>query len=319
MQQIKILITFTCFFLVLIGGSTALAGTNPTLKASEGYVEVNGGKMWYRILGEGNEAPLLMMHGGPGGTSRSFYLFEKLTKDQPIILFDQFGSGRSDHHQDTNLLKVHEFVAQVKALTSHLNLNEFYLYGHSWGTALALEYYVAHPQGVKGIIFNSPYFSTAIWEADADTLIMALPDTIQKAIAMGEKTGDFSSPAYQNANRIYLANYGLRKKGLSSDLDTVVARGNYFIYNYMWGPTEFTANGTLKTYDNIAALKKISVPTLFITGEYDEARPETLLYFQQLVPNSQVAVIKGAGHATMHDNLPSNTKVMRKFLKKANK
>jgi len=304
-------------FIISLFGSTLVsyANENPLLQTGEGYVKVHGGTVWYRIIGEGNETPLLMMHGGPGGTSRSFYLFEKLSKERPLILFDQLGTGRSGHHEDTSLLHVNEFVEQVELLKKHLKLSSFYLYGHSWGTALALEYYSAYPNGVKAIIFNSPYFSTAIWEADADTLIEALPSNIQDAIAKGEASGDFSALSYQEANTVYAANYGLRKKPLRSDLDTARAPGNYFMYNYMWGPTEFTATGTLKTYDIMDQLKKIAVPTLFITGEYDEARPKTVRYFGTLVSGSKTVVIKNAGHATMHDNLRSNRNAIRVFLK----
>ncbi|NOQ75071.1 MAG: proline iminopeptidase-family hydrolase [Crocinitomix sp.] len=312
----KIIISITLFVFLISADTCVFAHVNPTLTSSEGYVSVNGGEIWYRIIGEGNEDPLLMMHGGPGGTSRSFYLFQKLTKDRPIILFDQLGTGRSGHHEDTTLMLVDEFVEQVAALTNHLKLNDFYLYGHSWGTALALEYYSAYPAGVKGIVFNSPYFSTTIWEADADTLIKALHPVVQQAIADGEASGDFTTAAYQQANTVYAANYGLRRKRRSSDLDTAKAPGNYFMYNYMWGPTEFTATGTLKTYDIIDKLKKVTVPTLFITGEFDEARPTTVRYFQTLVPNSETVVVKKAGHATMHDNLRQNKKAIRKFLKK---
>lgn len=308
---------FTLVFLLFLGSTIAsFAQENPFLKSGEGYVTVHGGQIWYRILGEGNETPLLMMHGGPGGTSRSFYLFEKLSKDRPLILFDQLGTGRSGSHKDTSLLHVNEFVEQVELLKKELKLNEFYLYGHSWGTALALEYYSTYPTGVKGIIFNSPYFSTAIWEADADTLIMALPLSVREAIKKGEESGDFSAASYQDANTVYAANYGLRKKALRSDLDTVRAPGNYFIYNYMWGPTEFTATGTLKTYDSMDKLKKITVPTLFITGEFDEARPSTVRYFGSLVAGSKTVIIKNAGHATMHDNLRANRKAIQDFLKK---
>lgn len=308
---------FALVFLLFLGSTNVcIAQENPFLKSGEGSVSVNGGQIWYRILGEGDETPLLMMHGGPGGTSRSFYLFEKLSQDRPLILFDQLGTGRSGHHKDTSLLHVNEFVEQVELLKKELKLNEFYLYGHSWGTALALEYYSAYPIGVKGIIFNSPYFSTALWEADADTLILDLPLSVQEAIAKGEESGDFSAVSYQQANTVYAANYGLRKKALHSDLDTVRAPGNYFIYNYMWGPTEFTATGTLKTYDSMDKLKKITVPTLFITGEFDEARPSTLRYFGSLVAGSKTVIIKNAGHATMHDNLRANRKAIQDFLKK---
>ena len=72
------------------------------LKESEGKVGVQGGKIWYRVIGKGKGIPILMLHGGPGGTSRSFYQFESIGKDRPIVLFDQLGSGRSDYHTDTS-------------------------------------------------------------------------------------------------------------------------------------------------------------------------------------------------------------------------
>jgi len=288
--------------------------SQPHLKPGEGFVDVKGGRVWYRVIGEGKGTPLLFTHGGPGGTSRSFYQFAPLGNDRPIILFDQLGSGRSDHNEDSTLLTVDNFVEQMAALRRELGLKEFYLHGHSWGTALALEYYGKHPEGIKALIFNSPYFNTAIWKADADTLIMTLPDSVQQAIRAGEQTGDFESPSYQMANEVYAKNFGVRKTRLASDLDTVPAPSSKFIYNYMWGPTEFTATGTLKTYDNLPGLKRIAIPTLFITGEYDEARPRTVHYFKSLVQGSKMIVIDGAGHGTMHDNREQNIKAIGTFL-----
>src|SRR5688572_28357968 len=61
---------------------------SPDLRPGEGYVEVKGGRIWYRIIGEGKGTPLLLTHGGPGSTSRGFYQFAPLGADRPIILFD---------------------------------------------------------------------------------------------------------------------------------------------------------------------------------------------------------------------------------------
>lgn len=284
------------------------------LKPGEGYVAVNGGRVWYRVIGEGKGTPLLLTHGGPGGTSSSFYLFSPLGNDRPIILFDQLGSGRSDHHEDTTLMTVQNFVEQVAALKNELGLREFYLHGHSWGTALALEYYDKYPEGVKAIIFNSPYFNTRMWKADADSLILTLPDSIQEAISEGEVSGNFESPAYLMANEVYAKNFGVRTVRRKTELDTTQASGNSFIYNYMWGPTEFTATGTLKTYDNLQALKRVGIPVLFITGEFDEARPATVRQFHEMVPRSKFVVIEGAGHGTMHDNLDRNLGAIKTFM-----
>ncbi len=300
-------------FLILTG-----CATNPFLKPGEGFVEVEGGKVWYGILGEGETTPLLVMHGGPGSTSRSFYQYSSIAEDRPIIMFDQLGSGRSDYHEDTSLLKVENFVEQVEALKNELGLKEFYVLGHSWGSALELEFYLAHPKGIKGLIFSSPYFSTPIWDEDADILISTLPDSIQFAIKKGEETGDFLSPEYLHANDVYAKNFGLRKKRLSSELDTVPSESNSFIYNYMWGPTEFTSTGTLKNYDRLAELKEVKVPTLFMTGEFDEARPSTVRYFQGLVPNSKFLMIDDAGHSTVHDNKDQTIGAVRGFLNSFN-
>jgi proline iminopeptidase len=305
---------FAPLFTFIIIAIFAGCKSTPQLKAREGYVTVKGGKIWYRILGEGKQTPILMLHGGPGGTSKSFYQFASLGDDRPVIIFDQLGSGRSGYHTDTSLLKVENFVEHVEALKTSLGLKTFYLHGHSWGTALALEYYLKYPKGIKAIIFNSPYFSTPLWKADADTLISTLPDSIQLAIKAGEKNHDYESPAYKNANEVFNKNFGVRNTRLTSELDTSTAKGNTFIYNYMWGPTEFTATGTLINYNRVQSLKAIAIPTLFITGEFDEARPATVKYFQSLVRNSDFVMIEGAGHGTMHDNRSQNISAIKNFL-----
>jgi proline iminopeptidase len=284
------------------------------LKPGEGYVSVEGGRIWYRIIGEGSKSPLLLVHGGPGGTCWGLYPLAPISKDRPLIYFDQLGSGNSDILYDTTLMTVEHFVEQMHQLKTALKLNHFYLYGHSWGTTLAMEYYLVWPEGVRALIFNSPMFSEPAWSSDADTLIGLLPDSIQWAIDTAEMKGDYDSPAYQQAVEVYYRHYLLRTSRVITQYDTVPENGNDSIYRYMWGPSEFTATGTLKNYDITSRLEEIAVPTLFIAGEFDEARPSTVRYFQSLVAHSDFEVIKNAGHATMHDNAPRNIQVIRDFL-----
>ncbi len=254
------------FYLLLFSLIILSCRKEPLTKHKEGYVSVEGGKIWYRILGQGEKTPVLLLHGGPGGTHRSFYQFEPIARDRQLILFDQLGSGKSGVHQDTTLLKVENFVAQVQALREALKLEEVFLHGHSWGTALALESYLAHPEGVKGIVFNSPYFSTSIWEADADTLITYLPDSIQRAIETGEREGNFTSEAYQNANRFFMKNYGIRKEKPSNPWDTVQAKRNDFIYNYMWGPDRIHGDRYLEKLRSIGKPEGDKSSSLIFNG-----------------------------------------------------
>lgn len=291
--------------------------TNPYLKAKDGFIKVEGGKIWYGITGEGDNIPLLYLHGGPG--SKSNFNLSEIGDERPVIIFDQLGNGRSDHHKDTRLLKVHKLVAQVHAVKTALNLNEFYLSGGSWGTALALEYYNKYPEGIKGLIFNSPYFSTLIWTADADILIAALPDSIQSVIRNAEVDSVFNTDAYANADKVFAKKHGMRTAYKPHPYDTIAYKSDPFIYNYMWGPSEFTSTGTLKNYDIHQTLKDIKVPVLFTTGEFDEARPPTVRKFSKLVPLSEMVVIEGAGHFTSNDNRSALIFAMKKFLKSQNK
>ncbi len=59
---------------------------------------------------------MLCLHGGPGGTSKSYFNLSEISEERPVIMFDQLGSGRSDFHQDTSLLKVEKLRAQVHAV-----------------------------------------------------------------------------------------------------------------------------------------------------------------------------------------------------------
>jgi proline iminopeptidase len=293
--------------------------SNPFLQQGEGFVEVEGGKIWYGIMGDGDNTPLLCLHGGPGGTSKSYYNLSEISKERPVILFDQLGTGRSDHHQDTTLLKVEMFVKQVKAIKSELKLNDFYLLGSSWGAALALEYYTHHPEGIKGIIFNSPYFSTPVWTEDAAKLVAGLPDSIQTAIHMAERDSVFDTDSYIAANSFFASKHGRRKELVKHPYDTVESNRNTFIYNYMWGPSEFTATGTLRNYDNVQSLKKVKVPALFTTGEFDEAIPETVNKLSHMVNDSKFVIIQDAGHFSLNDNREAVVGAIQEFFEDQNK
>jgi len=309
--------TYYLLILLLISSCTFNSKqSNPFLQQGEGFVEVEGGKIWYGIMGEGDNTPMICLHGGPGGTSKYYYNLSEISKERPVILFDQLGSGRSDYHQDTALLKVEQFVEQVKAITSELKLNEFYLMGGSWGAALALEYYDHYPEGIKGIIFNSPYFSTPIWTKDAAKLVSELPDSIQMAIHIAERDSVFDTDSYIAANSFFASKHGRRKEVVQHPYDSVKSNRNTFIYNYMWGPSEFTATGTLRNYDNVQSLKKVKVPTLFTTGEFDEARPETVKMLSQMVPDSRFVIIPDAGHSTLNDNRQAVVIAIQEFLAK---
>ena len=282
----------------------------------EGFIEVKGGKIWYRIDGEGDKTPVLLLHGGPG--SSSFYLepLKELSQDRPVIFLDQLGCGRSTRITDTTLMTIEQNVEQLEQVRKALKLDKFYLYGHSWGTMLGMDYYVKYPKGIQGLIFSSPLFSTKIWTDDADTLIATLPEATQKAIRESERLKDYANEAYKEAMKVYYKAYVRRSDKSKSQQDTSAKFFGENVYNFMWGPSEFTATGNLLNYNRLKDLPKITVPTLLTAGEYDEARPSSVRYYTSLIPGAQFKEIPQAAHSTMMDNPKEYIGVLREFLKK---
>lgn len=86
------------------------------------------------------------------------------------------------------------------------------------------------------------------------------------------------------------------------------------IYGYMWGPSEFTANGILRDYNRETELRGLNLPVLFTTGRYDEATPESLEHFHSLVPDSEIKIFENSAHMTMLDEPEAYTDAVRDFL-----
>ena len=82
----------------------------------------------------------------------------------------------------------------------------------------------------------------------------------------------------------------------------------------MWGRAEFTASGTLKDYEGRPLLVRLDgARTLFVTGEADEAIPETVAGFARSA-GADFAVIPDAAHFAMNDNPHAYLAILRPWL-----
>ncbi len=297
-----------------VADSTVVAATTDTFPSEEGMIDVPGGKVWYRKIGNGPGVPLLAMHGGPGGTSCRFEVLAPLANERPVIFYDQLGSGRSEHPTDTSLWNFPRFVQEVDAVRRALKLDTVHLLGHSWGGALAAEYMIAtKPTGVTSVIFSSPLISTPRWIADADSLREQLPESIQNVLDENEKAGTLSSAAYAAATDSFYARH-VQRLPAAPIARCVGVTSNDTIYRQMWGPTEFLSNGSLKSWTRASDMDEITAPSLFIAGEFDEARPTTLEEFRKTMRDARLVVIPGGAHAAMREKPVEYIAAVRAFL-----
>ena len=142
------------------------------VEVSEGTVSFRGYETWYRIVGErdlvaGGQLPVLMLHGGPGGSHDSFEPLERFAETgRPVVLYDQVGCGDSEGPDDVSLCTVSLFLEQLICLREALGLRRVHLLGHSWGGMLVQEYALTRPRGLASpTLVGSTPAAALIWAA----------------------------------------------------------------------------------------------------------------------------------------------------------
>ncbi len=285
------------------------------LEEGQGFIMVPGGPVWYEVHGDGNDIPLLTLHGGPGGTSCGFTRLYGFDDDRPVVRYDQLGSGRSGRPDDSSLWTVERFVDELHSLRQELGLEEIHLLGHSWGGALAAAYVLEKGgNGIASLTLSSPLLSSPAWMEDANYLRSQLPEEMQRALDEHEAAGTTDSEEYAAATEEFYRLYVRGGERIESPESCAGAGSNSFIYEFMWGETEFNATGTLVDFDLTSQLDQIDVPVLLVGGEFDEARPERLAEFQAMIRNSQHVTIEDAAHGTISRQPERYIQVLRDFL-----
>src|SRR5262245_32084779 len=285
------------------------------LSPREGYIAVQGGRVWYRIVGSGTRTPLLVLHGGPGVPSTYLKPLATLADERPVVFYDQLGSGHSEHPVDSALWTMQRFLAELAEVRRVLGLQEVHLYGHSWGTMLATDYFLSHPTGVKSLIMAGPALSSARFKRDDDSLVATLPGSVRIVLARHERDGTCDTPDYQAAMGVYFQHFFARRQPRSADLDSALAGVDQTANRILWGPCR-PATGPLASYDRSDRLGEITVPTLFLIGAYDPATPAATRFYQSRIPGSEVVVFDSTGHLPMQDYPERYVAAIRGFLDK---
>lgn len=138
----------------------------PDALLSEGWLAVGSGhKIYWHEYGNPEGAPVIFLHGGPGGGSKPKQARFFNPQRYRIILFDQRGCGRStpnaadaDPRVAKAALKANttdDLIKDINKLCRHLRVTQpLHVFGGSWGSTLALAYAIKHPEMVKTLILR---------------------------------------------------------------------------------------------------------------------------------------------------------------------
>jgi proline-specific peptidase len=268
------------------------------MTTDEGFVDVTGGKVWWRRYGEGDQMPVLILHGGPG--SSSFYmepLAERLGRHRPAIVYDQLGCGRSDHPDDDDLWTVDRSVEELDEVRSALGLNRCHLLGHSWGGWLAIDYMARQPSGIVKLVLASTSASIPQFMAEAQKLIDAMPEPYRTTIQELGAREEYDNPDYLAAVDVFYHLHLCRMDPWPDAMRKGEKTSSTRPYQVMNGPTEFDVIGRLATWDRTADLGRIDVPTLITVGRYDEITPACAQTIHEGVRDSRVVLFENSAHA----------------------
>ncbi len=267
-------------------------------------------RVWTKRIGNNPRIKVLLLHGGPGATHEYFEAFDSFfpAAGFEYYYYDQLGSKYSDQPDAPELWELPRFVDEVEQVRRALRLDasNFFLLGHSWGGILAIEYALAYPQHLKGLVVSNMMASMGAYNDYAERVLMPGMDPSALAeIKALEAAGDTANPRYMELLIPHHYEQHVLRMPAAQWPDPVVrslANLNQAVYVPMQGPSELGASGTLLSWDRTADLARIDLPTLVIGGAHDTMDPEHVAWMATALPRGRHLHCPAGSHLALYDD-----------------
>jgi len=283
----------------------------------EGYLPLGEYKIYYHRFG-GNRAtktPLLVLHGGPGALHNYLLNLQELaSEEREVIFYDQLGCGNSDIPDDLSLWRVERFVEELGQVIKGLGLEKVHILGQSWGGMLAQEYALTQPGNIESLILANTLSSIPLWVAEANCLRADLPPEVQATLLEHEEAGTTSSNEYEAAMTVFYERHVCRVPYPDYVTYSFAHINDGPVYGYMNGPSEFHVIGVIKDWDITSRLGEIKLPTLIISGLYDESTPAINKVLNEGIAGSEWLMLENSSHLAHVEEPEAYFAAVTKFL-----
>lgn len=283
---------------------------------ASGMLDVGDGhQIYWERSGTPGKKPAVFLHGGPGGGISPDHrrLFHPDHYD--VLLFDQRGCGRSTPHAELEANTTWHLVADIERLREMAGVDQWQVFGGSWGSTLALAYAQTHPERVSELVLRGIYTLT---KAELDWYYQ-----FGVSEMFPEKWERFLAPVPEAERHDMMGAY--RKLLTHSDKSVRVAAARSWS---LWEGETITLLPNAENSDHFAedefahAFARIEnhffvhggwleegqllrdtgklkgIPGVIIHGRYDMPCPLRTAYeLHKGWPGSELHVIEGAGHA----------------------
>ena len=278
--------------------------------------------VWTRRVGNNPTIKVLLLHGGPGGSSDFMSVFDSFFPAEGFEYYhyDQLGSFMSDKPDEPDLWELERFVDEVEQVRVALGLDasNFYLWGQSWGGILAMEYALTHQENLKALVISNMVSSIPGYNEYANEVFKTQmdPDVLAELRAF-EAAEDYHNPRYMELLLEHHYVLHVVRKPPDEWPDAVnlgFAHLNTDVYIPMQGPSELGASGKLENWDRSADLNQIRVPTLTIGATHDTMDPKHMEWMASEVQNGRYHHCNG-GHAAQFDDADLYFEGLIRFIK----
>lgn len=272
--------------------------------------------IYYEQCGNPEGQPVVFLHGGPGGGLIPDYRRFFDPAAYRVVLFDQRGSGQSTPHAELEGNTTWDLVEDIEKLRTRLGVENWHVFGGSWGSTLALAYAETHPERVRsltlrGIFLCRPKEIRWFYQEGASWIFPDVWEEYEKVIPEDER-GDFVSAYYRRltsedeAVRVEAArawsvwegstskllfDYAMIEKFDDPEFALAFARieCHYFMNNAFF-PTE---NHLI---ENVGKIRHI--PATIVQGRYDVVCPILSAWeLHKAWPEADFRVVADAGHS----------------------
>lgn len=276
-------------------------------------ININGINHWVKMcLKHRSEYPVIVVHGGPGGSN---YVFErtpgkKLEQLIDIIYYEQRGCGRSDNPIHNNY-GIEVLVNDLNSLIHELGFEKVILLGYSFGAELILEYSLKYPSKVHKLILQAP----------TDFADMKMMYEIQFE---GFKSLDISINELESSDIVKKYDF-LWSQVSGSDVNRFLFRdiNKAVEVRKLWIESGMINTGLMSSqiFDRkrngsvLRSSRIIVIPTLILIGKYDKnVGVELARKYSENIVASQLEVFEESGHFPDYEEDLKYVEVVRSFL-----
>ena len=283
---------------------------------AHGHLDTGEGHLVYwERCGTPGALPVVFLHGGPGGGCSPMQrrMFDPARYD--ILLFDQRGCGRSTPHASLENNTTWHLVADIERLRERIGVEQWVVFGGSWGSTLALAYAETHPERVKAMALRGIFTlrrEELLWYYQGggawlypdkwDAFLAPIPEDERGDLMAAYNrrlTGDdpverekaaIAWSVWEGSTLTLLPDPNMVKQ----HKDPVYALAFSRIENHYFVNAGWLAEGQLiRDVDRIR-----QIPTVIVQGRYDIATPvRTAWDLHKAWPEADFKLIDDAGHA----------------------